>query len=177
MQLLYAFLIFLFSAANAQMDYNSTLKIPKDIPKNTFVIHTLIDRETVEYSEDNGATGQCKNQLHRYGSINIHQLAGPCLTTIDNTTEQSILATCRKGDDPTSITGDSIHIDLYIDDDTGKPTVDMSFTAYNHNPNAFYGFGSEPSDTPLHSEAKTFVDPGPVILINCVNNKRTPIVG
>lgn len=168
---------------SAYLDFNSSLTIPKQIPKNTFVIHTLIDRNTVDYSGDansgGDATGQCKNHVHHSSSNNEFYLAGPCLTTIDAETEQYIIARCRPQWSSAITSGDNIHIHLYLDDQTGKAVVDVTLSTVRPSEQAlaWYGFGSESNNTPLHNKAQTFNDPDSIILINCVNDKRNPIAG
>lgn len=167
-----------FSPLANAMSWNASLMIPKTIPKNTFVIQTLIDRNTVDYSsdKDNGgeSTGQCKNHVHHEGSNDHFLLAGPCLVTVDANTEHFILASCRPQGSPGSANGDNIHIHLYLDKTTGKTVADVSITTMRPSeiPLAWYGFDNESKGSPLHNKGETFNDLGTTILINCVNDSR-----
>ncbi|PWN31443.1 uncharacterized protein FA14DRAFT_182664 [Meira miltonrushii] len=160
------------------MDWNASLVIPRSIPKNTFVIQTLIDRNTVDYSSDyddgGDSSGQCKNHLHHDGSNNHFLLAGPCLATVDANTEHFIIARCRPQGSPGIGTDDNIHIHLYLDKSSGKAIADVSITTIRPSeiPKAWYGFSNESKGSPLHNKGETFNDPGSTILINCVNDSR-----
>lgn len=157
--------------SNGQITHNASLTIPNPIPKGTFVIHTINDRDSVEYQEDwesgGSATGQCKDLA---GPKN--HFLGPCLITVNFESQEGfVLARCRPNGGQVASTDANMQVHLWFDDVIGIMKADM----FVHSSHAWYGFGNETSDSPLHAENKTFIDPDSVILINCVNDKRTPI--
>lgn len=159
-----------------QLTVEKGLKIPKPIPKNTFVVQTVFDEETVDYGKDydyNGgkgtADGVCAHWLRKYASTdpkNEH-ITGPCVLPISETREQDVVATCRAVGSAGTTTGAKLNFQLYIDPDTKKATA-----SFQGKGNVWYGFGNEASNTPLHHESQTFTDPDSTILVNCVGDGR-----
>ncbi|PWN31444.1 uncharacterized protein FA14DRAFT_182665 [Meira miltonrushii] len=151
--------------------YNASLTIPNPLPEDTFVIYTINDRNSVTYSEDGGFPGSAKGQCKGLAGPD-RQFLGPCLITVDyESLEGFMLARCRPQDGSDASTDASVQIHLWYDDTVGVMKADM----YVHSSHAWYGFGNEPKDSPLHSNNQTFINPDQVILINCADDKRTPI--
>ncbi|PWN31442.1 uncharacterized protein FA14DRAFT_158685 [Meira miltonrushii] len=159
-----------------QLTVVKNLKIPNPIPKNTFGVRTVFDEETAEYGKDydynngNGnADGVCAHWLRKYASpvpANVY-LTGPCVLPINATREQDVVATCRAVGSAGTRTGAKLNFQLYIDPDTKKATADFQVRG-----NVWYGFGNEPSNTPLHHESNSFTDLDSTILVNCVGDGR-----
>jgi len=180
LQLIQYFLVLtftLFQVIHGQLTVDKSLKIPKRIPKNTFVVQTVENLDTVDYGADydakggaGTADGVCKQYLHLYHSPQPKNvfISSPCLLPISATREQDVVATCRVVGSSAVRTGAKVAFQLYIDSDTNKTTASFQVTG-----NAWYGFGN--GNGPLTQESKDYTDPDSTILINCIDDKRSPI--